>query len=256
MWIYTAAPVIGLLSLAATVILLVAAVFPGSRLKRLKLAGAAFILFAMCLAVGDPPAELTAAQEAADAKAQHESAKQREAEMLSTLRGHIAFLQEFDARKMTEDVSTILLAVEMLSLPATDLHEAAGLELSPETIATEKELRQLLRETQKGALPILRDAYGPALRKALWEDNGSAKTFGEGYRTIDIVLPAFASNRNIKSFHEDADTVLIKLRFGRVNYKWVKDPLEFTYFRLNAPKDADLVIWDDAGRFTELLPIR
>jgi hypothetical protein len=137
----------------------------------------------------------------------------------------------------------------VLALPVNDLHAAGKIQQSEKLSVAADTLRKKLVETQREALPQLRDAYGPALRKALWEEDGSAKTFGTQFRTIDVVHPGFASNKNIKVFHSEARSVLAQLRFTRVNYKWIKDPIEFSYFDLDPPKDTDLVVWKGGGSY-------
>jgi hypothetical protein len=90
------------------------------------------------------------------------------------------------------------------------------------------------------------------MRNALWEADGSSRTIGAGYRTVEFVSGAFAANANIKKIHLDFRETLLKLRFTRVQYKWYKQASEYTYFTLEPPKDTDIVKWESNGRFTTL----
>lgn len=267
MFFQTAIPIIGLLSLVAAAFLLVLAMFPGNRMRRLKLSGATFLVSVLCIVAFersyDPQAPKSTEQESEPSvgwwtdqeTAPIGEAPSREDPHQQKFKVQIEVLRLFDTKVFTKDVASIMLAVELFAEASRTIESVQNAPLSDDMRKLATQLQSLLISKQKVALPILRDAYGPALRKALWEEDGSAKTFGAGFRTIDIVHPAFAANRNIKSFHRDTATVLAKLRFTRVNYKWIKNPTEFSYFSLEPPKDSELVIWRENGRFVRLKPI-
>lgn len=97
--------------------------------------------------------------------------------------------------------------------------------------------------------PVFRDAYGPIMRKALWEADGKAKMFGNGFRIVEFVNGLFAANRNIKQAHESVSPMLIMLRFTRAEYKWFQQAREYSYFTLEPPSDGQLVDWNTNGSF-------
>lgn len=111
-------------------------------------------------------------------------------------------LAGFRPLDFTESVSSIGIALALLDSWAALLDEGSGMTMSGDTKKVRAEFVDLLRRTQSSALPVLRDKYGPAARKFLWESDVSAKTTGMGFRTIDFVGAAFAANRNIKTTQE------------------------------------------------------
>jgi len=114
------------------------------------------------------------------------------------------------------------------------------------------QFRQLLVRKQAQLLPALRDAYGPAMRRQLWEADGSARTIGAGYRTVEFVSATFARNANIKQIHTEIRENLMMLRFTRAQYKWFRQASEFSYYALEVPKDSDIVKWESGGRYRVL----
>lgn len=87
------------------------------------------------------------------------------------------------------------------------------------------------------------------MRQQLWEADGSARTIGAGYRTVEFVSVAFARNANIKQIHTEIYENLLLLRFTRAQYKWFEQASEYSYYTLEPPKDTDLVKWESRGRF-------
>ncbi len=126
-----------------------------------------------------------------------------------------------------------------------------GAEFQSDPAVTDKRAafgRQLVAAQQR-LLPALRDAYGPAMRTALWEADGSARTIGAGYRTVEFVSGSFARNANIKQIHTEVRPQLLMLRFTRAQYKWIKLASEFSYYTMEPPSDKTLAIWQPNGSF-------
>ena len=138
-------------------------------------------------------------------------------------------------------------AVQIFEEAAKSYNTGARFELTEDQQAHRARLKEALIKWQKAAFPVLRDAYGPVMRSALWEANGSAKTIGAGYRTIEFVAPDFAANRNIAKFQEEIQPVLIRLRFTKVSYRWYDEASEYQYYTLKPPADDEVVIWTAAG---------
>jgi len=88
--------------------------------------------------------------------------------------------------------------------------------------------------------PRMRDAFGPVMRKKLWEHNMEVKTVGKGFRRVIFTAAAFANNARIKQFHEGIGVMLSDYRFKRVDYKWIKHAHEWTYFDLQTKPDNKL----------------
>lgn len=161
-------------------------------------------------------------------------------------------LSGFEVASYTGSVEMIGLAIGLFDVWAGLLDEGHGMSMSDETARQRDLFAAALRKTQKVALPALRDKYGPALRKLLWEDDISARTVGAGFRTIDLVGGLFAANRNIKKVNETIYPVLMRLRFTRSQYRWFEGASEYTYYNLTPPADDVVAVFSDGGTFREI----
>ncbi len=123
---------------------------------------------------------------------------------------------------------------------------------SPEQRDLISKFHTKVSQTQKDELPKIRDAYGPAIRKKLWEFDGTAKTVGKNYTTIKIQSPDFISNRNIKATHESMSEIFHKLRFKRVEYRWSKYQDEYTFINVNSSEDIAIINWIDSSTYRKI----
>lgn len=198
-------------------------------------------------------AEAEAAERAAQA------AQERQAEQEAKVRTHIeqldreiASIPTVQASKYTDDVSAINTGLLLIGAWALLYEEGGKLELNDEAQQKREKFRQLLVRKQAQMLPAMRDAYGPAMRQQLWEADGSARTIGSGYRTVEFVSAAFARNANIKQIQLEIRENLMMLRFTRAQYKWIKQASEYSYYDMEVPKDSDIVKWESGGRYRVL----
>lgn len=153
---------------------------------------------------------------------------------------------EFKVSEFTSEARMIALAFGLFNEWAKVADEApAG--LTEAQTAKRKKLLSALSKKQRQSFPALRDAYGPAMRKALWEADGKARTIGGGYKTIEFISAAFAANRNIKSFHEDLHPTLLQMRFTRAQYKWLDANVEYSFYTLTPPDDSEVVVWNKSS---------
>lgn len=162
---------------------------------------------------------------------------------LAKLTDTIAEIKKTDLGRSKGSTEGILLSLAMIQLWAQVAADTASATLTPDEEKTRTALIASLRSKQKAALPILRDAYGPAASKKLWELDAKAKTIGTGYRTVEFVAAEFAANRNIKSMHESIFETLMQLRFTRAQYRWYSGADQYTYYTIEPPKDTDIVVW-------------
>lgn len=161
-------------------------------------------------------------------------------------------LDGFKAADFTASVERIALATGLFNSWASLLDESHGMSMSDETASRRNELARALKKTQKVALPILRDKYGPAVRKFLWENDVTARTIGTGFRTIELVGGLFAANRNIKTTNETLYPILMRLRFTRSQYRCFEGADEYTYYKLSPPADDAIAVFFDSGTFREI----
>lgn len=253
--------ILSVMALAWSLGALVFAVFPGNRILRLKNAAVAFVVFigatVMATIAQPSPEEMAAKAEARVLqRAAHEEAarieaaerlKKKKEDYLDRLSAEIDLIKAYSAREFSGDAKTLILGAAALDSFASTYQEGRQYDLTDEQEALRQNFKKLLSQKQRESFPILRDAYGPALRAALWEADGKAKTFGAGYRTIEIINAAFAANRNIKAVHEELYPTLMKLRFTRAQYKWLDADVEYTYYTMIPPKDDVVVTWTTNG---------
>lgn len=153
---------------------------------------------------------------------------------------------DLKASECTQNKAAILLCMASFNAGSTKVQTI----LEEGDVQQQKQARKLAKDLsrlQSRLFPKMRDAYGPAVRKALWENDMGARTIGKGYRIIEIWGGAFAANRNKQSFQDGVQGVLYKLRFNQSRYRWYKEADEFTYYDMDTPADGDLVVWEGEG---------
>lgn len=191
------------------------------------------------------------AQEQREQEANREAeAKQAEVDQyLEQLDRELVSMPGVSAKKYTGSVDEINVGLILIGTWNLLYENGANLDLGPDGQKKRQRFRELLVRKQAEMFPALRDAYGPAMRTQLWEADGSARTIGSGYRTVEFVAAIFAANANIKKIHTQVYEQLLMLRFTRAQYKWFSQASEFSYYTLEPPKDTDLVKWESGGRF-------
>jgi len=273
-------PFIGFLALIWALGALAFAIFPGNRVRRVKIAGIAFAIFVVAIMASlrvertaenqemtdagvssreELAAMRAAEQERIETAQRAESAALREAEEVAKVSAYIeqldreiASIPSVQASKYTEDITTINTGLLLIGAWALLYERGENLILNEEARQKRQQFRQLLVRKQADLLPAMRDAYGPAMRQQLWEADGSARTIGAGYRTVEFVSAAFARNANIQQIHLEIRENLMMLRFTRAQYKWFERASDFSYYTLEVPRDSDVVKWESGGRYRVL----
>lgn len=173
-------------------------------------------------------------------------AQERLVKYMEQLEREAGGLDNFDVGRYTQSKDNIVLGVILFSAWAQLAKESELLGLDDEQQAILDQFESEVSQIQRRALPKMRDAYGPIARRSLWEHDITAKTFGDGFRTIEFVGGAFAANRNIKDFQEGVGDLLHQLRFRQSRYKWY-DGAGATQYDLNSRDDGELVVWQKTG---------
>lgn len=97
---------------------------------------------------------------------------------------------------------------------------------------------------QRSEFPRVRDAVGPVFRRELWVDNGSARTIGAGYRTIEFTNPRYILNQNIQTDFQGLRESLLELRFNEAVFReYEGGPGARFNLRAYAPGDEEIVVW-------------
>lgn len=180
------------------------------------------------------------------------TSEEKKNDYVATLKREIEGLSNYKVDTYLDSKDSIILGVALFSGWAMIAEEGEKFTLNNEEKALLKKFKNKVSSAQSKAFPKLRDAYGPAVRKALWEHDLSAKTVGADFRTIEFAGGAFAANRNIKEFQTNISDVLHQLRFKQARYKWYKEDDKFTYFDIKSHKDTELIVWVEGGRYREV----
>lgn len=170
---------------------------------------------------------------------------------IDQLRQALAAIAAYDNDPPPETVEGIVLASALFQSWAEVAADAASGALSSDEQAARNTLIAELSALQRKWLPVLRDAYGPAARRRLWEVDGKARTVGTGFRTVQFTAAEFAANRNIKAMHEATYPLLLQLRFTRAEYRWFDQAPEYTYYEIDPPNDSEVGVWRSL-RFTRV----
>lgn len=165
------------------------------------------------------------------------------------LEREIAAIQKVTISKYTKNVKSINAGLLLIGAWGLLYDQGEDLALPNELEKKRQMFRRLVSQKQQEMFPKMRDAYGPAMRQQLWEADSSARTFGTSFKTVEFVSASFSRNLNIKQIHSEIVDNLRMLRFKRAQYKWYKHASEYTYYTIDAPKDADLVLWVANGGY-------
>ncbi len=194
------------------------------------------------------------AREREEAAAKKKEAHLREAQQkakafMERVERETASFSKIDLNKYTGSKFGFLAVNALFQVWAGMVEEAKSLVLSSEQQAIVNRFRNGAIRVQEDLLPRIRDAYGPHMRKLLWDKDVAARTFGEGFGTVEFAGALFGANRNIKAFNDELWETFRILRFKQVRYKWFKEATEYTYFNVDGPGDSALVIWGENGVF-------
>ncbi|MEE2566416.1 hypothetical protein [Hyphobacterium marinum] len=200
--------------------------------------------------------ERRAAEEAAETARREEAARARReardaaraalaaeslADYVEQLETELASLQDFDATDWTSDYDRIVLGAGLFAIWGELYREGRDYELTAEQAELRQRFRRELIREQRESLPTMRDRFGPAARQRLWIADASARTIGNGFRTVEFVSGAFAANRNIQEFQVEMGDIFSLLRFKQSRYKWYEEADRYTYYDLITPDDDDIV---------------
>ena len=103
------------------------------------------------------------------------------------------------------------------------------------------QLQKKVTARQVKEFPILRKNYAEVAAEKLWESNIYMTTSGAGNSTVNLTGGLFASNKNIAETQKTLLEILTQFRFKEIRYRWYKGADEYTYYKIDSPKDADPV---------------
>lgn len=104
-----------------------------------------------------------------------------------------------------------------------------------------KKLKDKVSNYQIKNFPKLRFAYYKILSDKLWEHDVTVGIGGNKNTILNLTAGYFAANKNIKYTQETLHEMLSNLRFKQINYRWYKGEDEYTYYKIESPKDSEIV---------------
>lgn len=114
--------------------------------------------------------------------------------------------------------------------------------------STDEENKKLAAQLEKKVItrqikefPTLRKRYAEVAGEKLWESDVYVSTSGANNSVINLTGGLFASNKNIAETQKTLIDILTQFRFKEVRYRWYKGADEFTYYKLETPKDSEPV---------------
>lgn len=123
------------------------------------------------------------------------------------------------------------------------ISEAERLSLDDDTAARLSTFRDRLVAFQGREFPRIRDAVGTVFRSALWIDNGSARTIGQGFRTIEFTNSSYVLNRSIQTDFQGLRETLLRLRFDEAVFREYEGGPGSRYSLPVSPDDTEIVVW-------------
>lgn len=111
----------------------------------------------------------------------------------------------------------------------------------PKIAAATKKLKKAAIAAQVREFPKMRKHAAGLLADVLWENNVTVTASGKGYTTLQYTGIIFADNMAIKKIQESLQETLNSLRFKRVNYFWSKYADDYSYYKVDTPKDSELI---------------
>lgn len=163
----------------------------------------------------------------------------------SKLRDGLAAIAAYEPTEHTGSQINLGLSLAQFSHWAKLYESGRGLTLDSEQQKLRESFKQKAIANQRRAFPILRDAYGPILRKDLWEFDASARTIGNRYTIVEFVSAQFSANRNIAQVHRTVRDTLMQMRFKQARYKWYTGADSYQYYELDSPGDTALAVWSN-----------
>ena len=102
------------------------------------------------------------------------------------------------------------------------------------------DLEERVRAYQVKNFPKVRRAYYEFAKKTLWENDVDVDLSGSGNTVLKFTAGHFAANKNIKMTQESLSEMLTILRFKQTQYRWYKGEDEYTYYKMETPKDSEI----------------
>lgn len=102
------------------------------------------------------------------------------------------------------------------------------------------DLEKKVISSQVKNFPKIRKAYYEFVKNNLWEHDVYIDLSGSGNTVLKFTGGFFVTNKNIKTTQKAIHEMLTLLRFKQTQYKWYKGQDDYTYYKMETPKDTDI----------------
>lgn len=126
---------------------------------------------------------------------------------------------------------------------AQKLEDGNGLALDSAQAKDRARFISVLAAKQNVLLPAMRKRYAEALAQKLFRDDIIVSSSGPGAGTLRFTGGAFARNANVEDMQQSMQSVLQRLRFHRVEYRWSRYLHDGYDYNLKPPADAAIGYW-------------
>ena len=147
----------------------------------------------------------------------------------------------FNSSAYRGSVESIQMEIVLFSLWASLVKESE-LSADKEDKKMGADIKKKLISLQKKEFPKMRKAYSEIIAQKLWVNDTYVNASGSSNTIINFSGAVFATNKNIQETQNSLFTVLSEFRFKETRYRWYKGADEFTYYKLESPKDDELYI--------------
>lgn len=103
-----------------------------------------------------------------------------------------------------------------------------------QTLRLRAKWKQRIISDQVKNFPLLRKGYTKFLHDVYWSNDIEVKSSGS---TLTFIGRNFAANSNKQELMDAIHEQVMTLRFKRVEYKWVRDDDDYTFYKISSPLD-------------------
>lgn len=151
-----------------------------------------------------------------------------------------SFDKPFENSSYRETVANLQLEVVLFSVWASIIDKGEN-STDEENKKLAANLKSKVSTRQIKEFPIMRSSYGKAAAEKLWESNIYVTTEGATNAIINLSGGLFANNKNIAETQRTLSDIFTQFRFKEVRYRWYKEADDFTYYKLETPKDSEII---------------
>ncbi|MDB5013865.1 MAG: hypothetical protein JWQ25_2067 [Daejeonella sp.] len=140
----------------------------------------------------------------------------------------------------SNDLSSLQMEIVLFSAYAQIIKEAdTSAEKSIKALAAKLKSKVIVMQVSE--FPKMRRAYVRLAAAKMWENDIYINVSGRRNTIISLTGGLYAANKNIQTSQEAIQEMLVQFRFKSAEYRWYKEAEEFTFYKLNSPRDNEVL---------------